>query len=97
MVPVKGKKSLKELRFVLKRDNPWLNNFQLDILVKFRANMDCQFVCNPHGVASYATGKYISKADEPDKKMLHARILKSLSARHGEDTMTDRESVGQEC
>jgi hypothetical protein len=57
------------------------NNYSPKILSKFRGNMDCQPVCNPHGAAGYAAGKYISKQDEPDKTMVRSKILRALCAR----------------
>ena len=45
--------------------------------------MDCQFVCNPQGIACYTTSAYITKADIPDMNMIHKKILRGLASDNG--------------
>ena len=43
-----------------------------------RANMDLQFICNPHGTAMYAC-MYSSKAEAPNSQVIQKQVLKMLA------------------
>jgi hypothetical protein len=78
-----------QFRVVMKRNNSWINNYNWDILQFFRGNMDIQCVCNPHGVAQYAIGNYIAKADRPDKTLLSLKMLSVLGSERNSSVLSD--------
>ena len=67
-----------QVSVVFERNHRWINNYEPTILQNFRANMDIQFIAQPFGVASYATGAYICKQEQPDKKLLSDKMLRFL-------------------
>ena len=69
-----------QISVVLRRNNRWINNYNTKCLYNIRSNMDFQFIANPSGVASYATGAYICKHEQPDKKLLSNKLLRLLGS-----------------
>ena len=67
-----------ELRAVLRRNNSRVNDYNRWILLHHRANMDLQFICNPHGTAMYAC-MYSSKAGIPDSQVIQKQVLKMFA------------------
>lgn len=66
------------VKVLMKRNHSYLNNYNPDILVNWRANMDLQLLCNPHAAGQYACAAYVSKVDVPDQHNLSKRILKIM-------------------
>ncbi len=58
------------MKVYTERTNPWLNNYVESILRVWRANIDCQFVGNPWGVAQYVA--YYTSKHEPAVKSVNA-------------------------
>ena len=82
-----------ELRAVLRRNNSWVNDYNRWILLHHRANMDLQFICNPHGTAMYAC-MYSSKAEAPDSQVIQKQVLKMLAK---EESAGLHEMTGKNC
>jgi hypothetical protein len=72
-----------ELFVQLKRNHAFINNYNPWLMSHHRGNMDCQFVCNASGAATYAS-MYISKPEAPDQKMIdnktHARQIREAAS-----------------
>jgi hypothetical protein len=72
-----------ELFVQLKRNHAFINNYNAWLMLHHRGNMDCQFVCNASGAATYAS-MYISKPEAPDQKMIdnktHARQIREAAS-----------------
>jgi DNA replication protein DnaC len=49
----------------LKRNHAYINNYNPWLMLHHRGNMDCQFICNASGAATYAS-MYVSKPESPD-------------------------------
>ena len=60
MLKLKGKKTY-ELHTLVRRNNPWINNYQPWVLMHYRANTDFKFITNSTGAAIYSC-LYSSKA-----------------------------------
>lgn len=67
---------VKRLQVHCKRNNPYINNFNSILIVRWRANMDLKLIGNAYGAAEY-TAAYVSKS-EPDTSRFRNAIRNAL-------------------
>ena len=82
-VKLKGMKEW-QLRVLAERNHHMVNNYNAWTVVNFRGNTDIQFICNPHGTATYCC-LYSSKAEAPDKSIISTKVLKALASKESLD------------
>ena len=66
-----------EMRAWLRRNNSGENDCNRSIVSHHHANMDLQFICNPHGTAMFSC-IYSSKAETPNTQVTQKQVHKML-------------------